>query len=211
MKTKMFFIYLTVFIIAGLISACGGSSEPTYEGPQDWKAGKNYAGTWDGDKSKVWFMETALVDIVQDKMNKIRDSEGTTNPKETVTPQTAKKENELTKDEFANLPLINGYGQMLGFMENPDPDHPLKIEIFQEGFSEPIVDVVLDCNQPGKHFRAASYLLPGVLYTRVLTPISDLACAETKEIIVTAFEKEFFGKTCFWYTRGGIGDWGQHK
>jgi len=205
-KISFFSILFGIFSVTVIMTGCGAADRmldgpPKYDSPQSWKKGHKTVGdNYTAEESFTWYSQTSLVDITQDKLQKKLKGENT------ITDNEGGEENPVEK--YNKLPMVNEYGQYLGIIDNPDPDHGLVVQIFQDGIEAPVLDVTLDPNQPGKHFRAKCYLLAGK-YTKVLTPLSDLAEAEEMDFEITGREMDYLGTSVYWKAFGGVGDWGQ--
>lgn len=200
MKTKLFFIFLPVFALAMLFSACS-SSERLYESPQDWKAGKNYSGTWNDEGSMAWFMQTALVDIVYNNVNQVKNNS-----------QSAEEIINTKVSTFDTLPLIKTFGErnmFLGIIDNPDSYYGLDADIYEVSTGYKVLDITLEKNGAGKNFRAKTYLLPGK-YIIVLKSHNGSVSPVEIEFEVTGFLGSYNGIPCYWSKYGGTGNWGQY-
>lgn len=206
MKIKWFFMFFTFFVFAILVSACG-SSEPQYETPQDWKNGNSYSGTYTAKTSFVWYMQTDLVTIRQDKLRKVLEGDNQTSEEYSApTPST----------EYAKLPLINEYSEYIGVMDNPDTQYSLTIEIYA-GYVDPCdpenallreIRTTLDKNQSGLNYRAKSYLIAGQ-HTAILKSHNPSVKPLIVEFEVTGVLGNYKGIPCYWDKFGGTGNWGQ--
>lgn len=199
-KIRIFFLALTVILVAQLFTACS-SSKRYYDSPQDWKNGNNYAGTWDDEGSMAWFMQTALVDVVYNNVNQVKNNN-----------QSAEEMINTNVSTFDTLPLIKTFGErnlFLGIVDNPDPYYELDADIYEISTGYKVLDITLEKNEPGKNFRAKTYLLPGK-YKIVLKSHNGSVLPVEFEFEVTGFLGSYKGMPCYWSKYGGTGNWGQY-